>query len=122
MHGNVMEWCLDHYVEDAYVRFHKLPLLSGLTQSPVFMPTENKWSHVARGGHYKSEAKDFRSAARVGSHHEWMKADPENPQSIWWLANFDVVGFRVCCSVDDDRMKSIRSTVLPKDYSYFKPD
>jgi len=121
MHGNVMEWCLDHYVTDAYARFNRLPLTDGFVVSPVFRPTENKWSHVARGGHFKSEAKDLRSAARAASDKKWMIADPQEPQSIWWLTNMPTVGFRVCRSLDDDEWKGLTGRVRPENNETYKP-
>ncbi|HKA06589.1 MAG TPA: formylglycine-generating enzyme family protein [Gemmataceae bacterium] len=121
MHGNVMEWCLDHYVADAYARFNRLLLTEGFVLSPAFRPTENKWSHVARGGHFKSLAKDLRSAARVVSDKSWMKADPQEPQSIWWLTNLPTVGFRVCRSLDDDEWKGLTGRVPPENNETYKP-
>jgi len=121
MHGNVMEWCLDHYVADAYTRFSKLSMTEGFVLSPNFKPTENKWSHVARGGHFKSEPKDLRSAARVASDRKWMIADPQEPQSIWWLTNMPTVGFRVCRSLADDELKGITGRVTPENDGTYKP-
>ena len=121
MHGNVMEWCLDHYVPDAYARFNRLPLTEGFVASPVFRPTENKWSHVARGGHFKSEAKDLRSAARFTSDKKWMIADPQEPQSVWWLTNMPTVGFRVCRSLDDDEWKGLTGRVPAENNETYKP-
>jgi formylglycine-generating enzyme required for sulfatase activity len=114
MHGNVMEWCLDHYVPDAYARFGKFPLTDGFLLRPCFKPTENKWSHVARGGHFKSDAAGLRSAVRYHSDKLWIKHDPQEPQSIWWLTMMDTVGFRVCRSVGDDDLKGIVGRV-PRD-------
>ena len=31
----------------------------------------------------------------------WMKHDPQEPQSIWWLTRMDVVGFRVVVAEDE---------------------
>jgi len=121
MHGNVMEWCLDHYVPDAYARFAKLPLTEGFVLSPKFRPTEKKWSHVARGGHFKSEARDLRSAARVRSDKKWMLDDPQEPQSIWWLTRMPTVGFRVCRSLADDDLKGITGRVPPENDETYKP-
>lgn len=121
MHGNVMEWCLDHYVADAYERFGKLALKDSFVDSPLFKPTEKKWSHVARGGHYKSEPAELRSAARVGSIQKWMEADPEDPQSIWWLAYKPTIGFRVCRSLQDDDLKDLKPRVTKKGDDVFKP-
>jgi formylglycine-generating enzyme required for sulfatase activity len=121
MHGNVMEWCLDHYVEDAYNRFAKAAGPDGFVLSPFFKPTEKKWWHVARGGHFKNEAKDLRSAARTHSEKKWMQADPQEPQSIWWLTNFDIVGFRVVRSVDEDELKDFTSKVIKGNDEIFKP-
>ena len=35
------------------------------------------------------------SAVRRGSNKNWLKRDPQRPQSIWWMTDADWVGFRV---------------------------
>jgi formylglycine-generating enzyme required for sulfatase activity len=122
MHGNVMEWCLDHYVKDAYARFGKLAVADGFVQGPVFPPTENKWRHVARGGHFKDDPKDLRSAARRKSDKSWMSADPQEPQSIWWLTNYSTIGFRVCRPVEPDELTGVTSKVVKENDEEFKPE
>jgi len=108
MHGNVMEWCLDHYKKDTYASF---PLDRAALQ-PVILPTDLRFSHVARGGAWSDEAKDCRSATRRGSNKSWIESDPQRPQSIWWLTNWDFVGFRVVRAVEEqDNLKGIRSKV-----------
>jgi formylglycine-generating enzyme required for sulfatase activity len=121
MHGNVMEWCLDHYVKDAYKRYEKIALAQAFVTEPVFKPTENKWSHVARGGHFKDEPKDLRSAARRRSEKKWMAADPQEPQSIWWLTNYPIIGFRICRPVEPDELTGITSKVVKENDEEFKP-
>jgi len=108
MNGNVMEWCLDHYDAKTYSAFNlKLP-----TNQPVMLPTNKKWSHVARGGSWADAPDRLRSAARRASDKSWMKHDPQRPQSIWWLTKFDVVGFRVVRAVDEQtELKGIKSKV-----------
>ncbi len=119
MQGNVLEWCLDHYVPDAYTRF-AANAKDGFTLGPVFKPTENKWYHVARGGHFKSDSlKDLRVTARTRSDKLWMKADPQEPQSIWWLTNFDIVGFRIVRPVEDDDLKGLTSKVVKENDQTF---
>lgn len=120
MHGNVMEWCIDHYVPDAYSRFNKM-LSDGFVPSPVFKPTENKWRHIARGGHFKDKALELRCAARRPSDLKWMKDDPQEPQSIWWLTNYPMIGFRVCRPVDPDELTGITSKVVKENNEEFKP-
>ena len=63
MYGNVAEWCLDHYKTDAYATFS----LDKPTLQPVMMPTEYRFSHVARGGSWADEADHVpqRLAARL---------------------------------------------------------
>jgi formylglycine-generating enzyme required for sulfatase activity len=108
MHGNVMEWCLDHYRKNAYELFSK----DKLSLSPVLVPTDKRWSHVARGGSWIDDPPALRSAARRGSDKSWEKHDPQVPQSIWWLTKFDVIGFRVVRAVEEqENLKDLRSTV-----------
>lgn len=121
MHGNVMEWCLDHYVEDAYARFAKAIGTEKFALRPVFLPTEKKWSHVARGGHFKSKAADLRSAARVGSDRKWQRHDPQQPQSIYWLTMMDTIGFRVCRSYEADPVDKLRGRVPKTNDDRFLP-
>jgi formylglycine-generating enzyme required for sulfatase activity len=108
MYGNVCEWCLDHYDAKYYGRFS----LDKPTLSPVLLPTEKRFPHVARGGSWGDEAKDCRSATRLASELDWMKQDPQRPRSIWWLTDADFVGFRVVRAVEEqDNLKGLRSKI-----------
>lgn len=91
MHGNVAEWCVDHYEAEAYARFP----VNRLTDQPVLVPTEKRYSHVARGGAWTDPPSLLRSAARRGSSPEWNQQDPGKPGNIWWLSSGEFVGFRV---------------------------
>ncbi|HMP04159.1 MAG TPA: SUMF1/EgtB/PvdO family nonheme iron enzyme, partial [Gemmatales bacterium] len=97
MHGNVAEWCVDHYAADRYQALAKNPL----SVMPVLLPTDRRFPHVVRGGSWDDEAGMLRSAARMGSTREWLRQDPQRPQSIWWLTEAVFVGFRVVRPVDD---------------------
>jgi formylglycine-generating enzyme len=67
---------------------------------------------VARGGSYKSRPEECRSAARVASHRWWNQSDPQEPQSIWWLAPGYRVGFRVVRAVEEyPALRGIKSEV-----------
>jgi formylglycine-generating enzyme required for sulfatase activity len=87
IHGNVAEWCLDHYFPDAY---KKSP-----AANPLFPSTED-YTQVARGGSWQSEKEeDCRSAARDVSTEEWKQQDPQLPKSIWFHTDATFVGFRI---------------------------
>ncbi len=106
MHGNVAEWCLDHYKKDQYDSFPK----DKLTLQPVLKPTAARWSHVARGGSWNDKPELCRSAARRGSDRTWIRLDPQRPQSIWWLTSAEFVGLRVVRAVvEQNDLKGIRS-------------
>jgi formylglycine-generating enzyme required for sulfatase activity len=108
MYGNVAEWCLDHYVKDAYA---KLPL-DKPSLNPVWLPSAERFPHVARGGSWADPATRLRSAARRGSDKSWIKRDPQRPQSIWWLTDADFVGFRIVRAVEEqENLKNLRSKV-----------
>ncbi|MBX9625022.1 MAG: formylglycine-generating enzyme family protein [Gemmataceae bacterium] len=97
LYGNVWEWTLDQYDPKAYERF----AAQKLSLNPVTLPTADKWSHVVRGGSWADKADRCRSAARRVSEKSWMKWDPQEPQSIWWLTRMDVIGFRVVIAEDE---------------------
>ncbi len=108
MYGNVGEWCIDQYEQDAYAKFTATtPVLS-----PVLLPSDRRFSHVVRGGSWADGPEKLRSASRIGSNKTWIKHDPQRPQSIWWLTKWDVVGFRVVRAMEEQpNLVNIRSKV-----------
>jgi formylglycine-generating enzyme required for sulfatase activity len=104
----VAEWCIDRYKKDAYADYAKnKPALW-----PVLIPNEVRYPNVARGGSWGDEAKDCRSATRLPSERDWLRQDPQRPQSIWWMTDADFVGFRVVRAVDEqDNLKEFRSRI-----------
>ncbi|HWP99015.1 MAG TPA: formylglycine-generating enzyme family protein, partial [Vicinamibacterales bacterium] len=108
MHGNVAEWCLDHYRADFYREFPTDRPVFG----PVNLPTDRRYPHVVRGGSWADPPERLRSAARRASSPEWNRRDPQSPQSIWWLTDATFVGFRVVRPVvEQENLKGIRSKV-----------
>jgi len=93
MSGNISEFCSDFYSPDYY----RTDTLS--TIDP--MGPETGQEHVIRGGSFKSDAKDVRSAARdFTKTKSWLVTDPQIPKSIWWYSDCIDVGFRVVCEAD----------------------
>ena len=108
MHGNVAEWCIDRYGKDYYSTLAK----DKAVLNPFNPPTEDRYPYVARGGSWIDPPEKCRSAARRFSSKDWLRRDPQRPQSIWWMTEADYVGFRVVRAVkEDDRLKNIRSKV-----------
>jgi formylglycine-generating enzyme required for sulfatase activity/nitrate/TMAO reductase-like tetraheme cytochrome c subunit len=92
MSGNVAEFCLDYYSPD----FYKSDSININPQGPA-----SGQEHVIRGGSFKSDAKDVRSAARDFTKTKaWLVTDPQMPKSIWWYSDCIDVGFRVVCEAD----------------------
>ncbi|WP_229797185.1 formylglycine-generating enzyme family protein [Arenibacter certesii] len=86
MHGNVAEWTLDEYKENAYaITDPKNPWV----QPTVIHP------RVARGGSWDDDADVLRSSARVASSLKLQKRDPQIPKSFWWNTDSNFIGFRV---------------------------
>ncbi|MEM6916124.1 MAG: SUMF1/EgtB/PvdO family nonheme iron enzyme [Verrucomicrobiota bacterium] len=88
MHGNVMEWVLDMYVEDAYGQ------RSGVSTSPLEIPTA-LYPRVARGGSWYDPPEELRSARRIFSDENWKVQDPQLPKSIWYHTDAHWLGFRI---------------------------
>ena len=108
MHGNVAEYCIDHYDAGYYAKFP----LDKATLQPVILPTGTRFSHVARGGSWADQPAQLRSAARRGSDITWIRQDPQRPRSIWWLTDADFVGFRVVRAVhEQENLKDVKSKV-----------
>jgi formylglycine-generating enzyme len=96
MPGNVREFCSDWYAADAFAQY---PPGSTL-ENP--MGPQSGTERVVRGGSYKSDAADVRSAARdFTQHNAWMVTDPQIPKSSWWYSDAKDVGFRVVCEWED---------------------
>jgi len=93
MSGNVAEFCLDYYSADTY-KADTVPAVN--PRGPLRGP-----EHVIRGGSFKSDAKDVRSAARDFTKTKaWLVTDPQMPKSIWWYSDVIDVGFRVVLEAD----------------------
>lgn len=111
MHGNVSEWCLDHYLADAYSRYPA----DRATLGPVALPDEKEYPYVARGGSWDDDADRLRSAARLASDREWSLRDPQRPQSIWWHTDATFVGFRVVRPLSEqENLRGLKSRVVKK--------
>ena len=98
MSGNVAEFCLDFYSPDTY----KADTVAAVNpRGPV-----RGQEHVIRGGSFKSDASDVRSAARDYTKTKaWLVTDPQMPKSIWWYSDCIDVGFRVVCEADSSIFK-----------------
>jgi formylglycine-generating enzyme required for sulfatase activity len=109
MHGNVAEWCLDHYVKDTYKSYPT----DKATVGPVILPDAKEYPYVARGGSWDDDADKLRSAARRASDKEWSTQDPQRPQSIWWHTDATFVGFRIIRPLSEqENLKGLKSQVV----------
>jgi len=95
MHGNVAEFCADWYAPGTYKNYTADQLVD--PQGPA-----KGREHVIRGGSFRSDASELRSAARAATQtRAWLKTDPQMPKSIWWYSDANHVGFRVVCDVPE---------------------
>lgn len=109
IHGNVAEWCMDHYVDNIYEKFTK----GGLANGPVVLPDAKEYPYVVRGGSWDDDPDKLRSAARRASNLDWSVQDPQRPQSIWWHTDATFVGFRVVRPLEEqENLKGFRSPVV----------
>ena len=93
MSGNVAEFCLDFYSPNTYK--------ADTTEAVNPRGPSSGQEHVIRGGSFKSDASDVRSASRDFTKTKaWLVTDPQMPKSIWWYSDCIDVGFRVVCEAD----------------------
>ena len=108
MHGNVAEWVLDEFTADGYAH----PAGKRVAAHDAINWPTVQFPRVVRGGSWEFEAKDCRSAARLGSNDtEWKSEDPNLPLSPWWYTSDPArgVGFRLLRplrTVSRDRMET----------------
>ena len=87
--GNVCEWTLDHYDEK------KLANWQENTDNVFVAYNKARYPKVLRGGSFKDEANQLRSANRFQSDPSLNRRDPQIPKSKWWLTDAPAIGFRI---------------------------
>ncbi|MCU0719952.1 MAG: formylglycine-generating enzyme family protein [Pirellula sp.] len=99
MHGNVAEWVMDQYFENAYEMKAKEPIAD--RYRPLFGTDANQ--KVLRGGGWQDEASRLRAAARFVGTEELWDNDPFIPVSPHWLASEKAqsIGFRIARSLEE---------------------
>ena len=100
MHGNVAEWVLDAFEEDAYDKLAKQKKGNSILER-VTWPKE-EYPCILRGGGWDDYEDFCRSAKRIRSgtdwdDEDWKKQDPQIPKSPWWFTEKITmqVGFRI---------------------------
>ncbi len=89
MLGNVSEWTLDHYDEKRLENWKE-------KKDQVFVEyNKARYPKVLRGGGFKDEASQLRSAVRLKSDPIMNRRDPQIPKSKWWLTDGPAIGFRI---------------------------
>jgi formylglycine-generating enzyme required for sulfatase activity len=86
--GNLGEWTLDQYTE------HYFDTVANNDKDPVIKPTK-RFPRTVKGGTFKDDAHELRSANRLMSDPVWNRRDPQIPKSKWWNADAPFIGFRI---------------------------
>ncbi len=107
MHGNVAEWCLDQYHEDAYQQI----VDKKMTSNPLFVVGE-LYPRCVRGGSWDDDPEMLRSAARRASNEDWKIQDPQLPKSVWYHTDAQFLGFRVVRPLKVPTAKEIEAKKL----------
>jgi formylglycine-generating enzyme required for sulfatase activity len=100
VYGNVAEWTLDQY-EGNYFDSIKI------NNTDPFIQAKTKYPITLKGGHFRDEAKDLRSASRLASSRKWNARDPQIPKSKWWIADAPFVGFRIVHPLQQPSAKEV---------------
>lgn len=101
--GNVMEWTYDKYVPEYQVSDAKTAVKNPLVKADELYPM------VLRGGHFRSDAEDLRSAKRFASTPVWKQLDPQIPKSKWWFPEAPFVGLRVVRPLNTPSVEEINA-------------
>jgi len=91
MLGNVSEWTLDQYKEDAYTTLDEEGVVD---HSPWLEPTRLH-PRTVRGGSWDDKKDLHRCTCRIESDRAWKERDPQIPKSFWWNTDSPFVGFRI---------------------------
>ena len=110
MHGNVSEWCLDQYQADYYQQFPE----GTITKSPLNVPNR-LFPRIFRGGSWYDDLEELRSANRIFSNIDLKIQDAQVPQSMWYLTEGDMIGFRVVRPFRRPNNKEIQKLILYPD-------
>lgn len=89
MLGNVSEWTLDQYTEDAYAT------LSQSTETNPWIKPTRLHPRTVRGGSWDDKVSKSRCTCRIKSNPRWKMRDPQIPKSFWWNTDSPFVGFRI---------------------------
>jgi len=89
MHGNVMEWTLDQYVPNRKKYFQKEQVTN------PWVKATKPYPHVAKGGHWKQKLEGLAVSKRYQSHPNWKIQDPQQPKSVWYHTDAQMLGFRI---------------------------
>jgi formylglycine-generating enzyme required for sulfatase activity len=88
MHGNVMEWTADQFVDDYFTQ------IKSTASNPLIKPAK-LYPRSVRGGGWDDDPENLRSAIRRGSDPDWKVQDPQLPKSIWYHTDAQWLGFRL---------------------------
>lgn len=91
MLGNVSEWTMDQYKEDAYTTIQSD--MAGEV-NPWIKPTQLH-PRTVRGGSWDDDKEKARCSCRIKSSAKWKERDPQIPKSFWWNTDSPFVGFRL---------------------------
>ena len=111
MHGNVAEWVLDSYDAKTYI------IWGNGIENPV-RKKKGIYPRVVRGGSFKDDINDLRSAARNHSTPSWKQRDPQIPKSLWWHTDATHVGFRIVRPRDEPKMDELDKMWVPPKKEY----
>lgn len=89
MLGNVSEWTMDQYVDNAY------ETLAASTEANPWIKPTSLHPRTVRGGSWDDDKAKSRCTCRIESSRKWKERDPQIPKSFWWNTDSPFVGFRM---------------------------